>query len=48
MVGGMESARSTLHLADIFRLADRANLLSDPDLAVRRMRAVLAVRGIEA
>jgi len=47
MVAGLESARSTLHLAEIFRLADRANLLSDPARAVRRMQAVLAVRGIE-
>jgi hypothetical protein len=46
MVGGLESARSTLHLADIFRLADRANLLVDPDIAISRMKAVLAVRGI--
>ncbi|BAF88345.1 protein of unknown function [Azorhizobium caulinodans ORS 571] len=48
MVGGQESARSTLHLAELFRLADRAGLLTDPDLAVQRMRAVLAVRGVEA
>lgn len=48
MVGGQESARSTLHLAELFRLADRAGLLTDPDLAVQRMRAVLALRGVEA
>jgi hypothetical protein len=48
MVSGMESARSTLHLTEIFRLADRANLLADPERAVRRMRAVLAVRGVDA
>jgi hypothetical protein len=46
MVGGQESARSTLHLAELFRLADRAALLRDPDLACERMRRVLAVRGI--
>jgi hypothetical protein len=46
MVGGQESARSTLHLAEIFRLADAAGLLRDPELAVERMRAVLAVRGV--
>ena len=34
MVGGQESARSTLHLAELFRLADKAGLLRDPDLAV--------------
>ena len=48
MVGGQESTRSTLHLTELFRLADRAGLLADPDMAVKRMRAVLAVRGVEA
>ena len=48
MIGGQESARSTLHLADIFRLADAAGLLRDPELATDRMRAILAVRGVGA
>ena len=48
MIGGQESARSTLHLAELFRLADKAGLLADPELATRRMKAVLALRGIEA
>jgi uncharacterized protein DUF993 len=48
MVGGQESTRSTLHLAELFRLADQAGLLADPELATRRMKAVLALRGIEA
>jgi hypothetical protein len=48
MVGGQESARSLLHLADLFRLADAAGLLADPDLAVRRMAAVLRTHGLEA
>jgi hypothetical protein len=48
MIGGQESARSTLHLAEIFRLADAAGLLRDPDLAVTRMRTVLAAHGVEA
>jgi hypothetical protein len=47
MVGGQESARSTLHLAELFRLADAAGLLRNPDLAVTRMRTMLAARGIE-
>jgi hypothetical protein len=46
MVGGQQSARSILHLAELFRLADRAGLLRDPDLAAARMRALLAVHGI--
>src|SRR5437899_5023682 len=48
MVGGQESTRSTLHLAELFRLADKAGLLSNPELATRRMKAVLATRGIGA
>lgn len=47
MVGGQQSARSIGHLAELFRLADRAGLLVDPDLAVARMKAVLAVHGVE-
>jgi hypothetical protein len=47
MIGGQESARSTLHLAELFRLADAAGLLRDPDLAAQRMRIVLAARGVE-
>ncbi|MCA1454534.1 dihydrodipicolinate synthase family protein [Bradyrhizobium sp. BRP22] len=47
MVGGQESARSTLHLAELFRLADAAGLLANPELATRRMQTVLATRGVE-
>ncbi len=47
MVGGQESARSILHLAHLFILADQAGVLRDPDLAVTRMRRVLALAGIE-
>jgi hypothetical protein len=48
LVGGQESARSSVHLAEIFRLADKAGLLRDPELAVNRMRTVLAARGFDA
>jgi hypothetical protein len=47
MVGGLESARSVVHLAEQFRLMDRAALLRDPEQAARRMRHVLAVAGVE-
>jgi hypothetical protein len=47
MIDGRQSARSVVHLAETFRLADAAGLLRDGDLAVRRMRALLAVHGIE-
>jgi len=32
MVGGQESTRSTLHLAELFRLADQAGLLANPEI----------------
>ena len=48
MVGGQESARSMLHLAELFRLLDSAGLLRDPHLAAARMGALLAVRGVGA
>jgi hypothetical protein len=48
MVGGQESARSLVHLAELFRLADAAGLLADPDLASRRMTAVLRTHGVDA
>src|SRR5262245_29907147 len=47
MVGGLESARSVVHLAELFIRADEAGLLRDPERAVTRMRRVLAVAGIE-
>jgi hypothetical protein len=47
MVGGMQSARGILHYADVFRLADQAGVLHDPELAARRMRALLALHGSE-
>ena len=46
MIGGQESARSILHLAELFRLADKARVLHDPDLAAMRMSKLLAVHGL--
>ena len=46
MVGGQQSARNLLHFAELFRLADAAGLLADPELACRRMRQLLAVNGV--
>jgi len=46
MVGGLESGRSVLHLAELFVLADQAGLLRDPELASERMRGVLALAGV--
>jgi len=47
MVGGQQSTRSLQHLAQLFRLADAANLLEQPELAVRRMKTLLALHGVE-
>ncbi|MBD9373654.1 dihydrodipicolinate synthase family protein [Rhizobium sp. ARZ01] len=46
MPAGLQSSRGMLHYADIFRLADRANVLDQPDLAVARMKSFLAVHGL--
>ena len=46
MIGGAESWRSVPHLCELFRLADGAGLLPDGELAVERMRRVLAVAGV--
>jgi hypothetical protein len=47
MVGGQQSTRSVLHLCEVFRLADGAGLLRDPELAVARMRTFLRLNGVE-
>jgi len=47
MVGGQQSARSVLDLAETFRLADAAGLLRDPELAASRMKKFLAVSGMD-
>jgi len=41
--GGLQSARSVLHYAKVFELADRCGVLTDPGLAVSRMRSFLQV-----
>jgi hypothetical protein len=48
MVGGLESGRSAAHLAKLFVLADKAGLLRDPELAVERIRPVMALAGVGA
>jgi hypothetical protein len=47
MVGGQQSTRSLVHLAELFRLADAANLLEQPDMAVHRMKTLLAMHGVD-
>lgn len=47
MIGAQESTRSTVHLAQIMRLANEAQLFTDPDLTAQRAKAVFATRGVE-
>jgi len=47
MVGGQQSTRSLPHLAELFRLADAAGLIERPDLAVARMKTLLALHGVQ-
>ena len=46
VVGGQEGTRSTLHLAELFRLADKAGLLQNPEEAARRMSLVMSIHGV--
>jgi len=46
MIGGMQSARGILHYADIFRLADQAGLIINPDMAGARMKNLCQINGI--
>jgi hypothetical protein len=49
MAGGLQSARGAAHYARVFELADACGVLSDPELAVKRMRELLSVScGIDA
>ena len=46
MIGGQQSTRSVQHLAELFRLADEANLLEQPELAAQRMKNLMAIHGV--
>lgn len=46
MPAGMQSARGLLHYAEVFRLADRANVLDRPELAAGRMASLMRVLGV--
>jgi hypothetical protein len=45
MVGGAQSTRSLPYFIDVFKLADQAGLLRNPDLAASRMKQLLALYG---
>ena len=46
LIGGQHSTRSAQHLAELFRLADAAHVLEQPELATARMKTLMAVHGI--
>jgi len=43
MAAGLQSARGAAHYARVFELVDQCGVLSDPELACRRMQAFLSV-----
>lgn len=45
MVNGAQSARQLFYFTEVFKLADQAGLLRNPDLAVKRMKNLLALYG---
>ncbi|MEX3017770.1 dihydrodipicolinate synthase family protein [Gymnodinialimonas hymeniacidonis] len=45
MPAGFQSSREITHYAEVFRLADQARLLADPDLATQRMKQLLSIHG---
>ncbi|SHM99484.1 dihydrodipicolinate synthase family protein [Gracilibacillus kekensis] len=47
MIGGKESARSIVHLSDLFVMADEAGLLRDPEMATKRMQLALELAGVK-
>ncbi len=46
MPAGLQSSREIVHYAQVFRLADQARLLLNPDLAEQRMNLLLQLAGI--
>jgi hypothetical protein len=46
MIGGQQSARSIVHFAELFRLADEARVLKDPERAADRMKRLMATAGV--
>ncbi|MFY7980985.1 MAG: dihydrodipicolinate synthase family protein [Limnohabitans sp.] len=47
MIGGQQSTRSIQHLAELFRLADAAHLLEQPEMAVQRMKNLMSIHGVK-
>ena len=47
MIGGQEAARSVLHLSELFRFADKAEVFANPEVAANRMKTFLRIAGVE-
>ena len=47
MIGGAQAMRPLPYFTELFRLADGAGLLRDPERAVARMRSLLRLYGVE-
>ena len=47
MLGGLQSSRSAAHYAELFRLADQARILIDPERAAHRTRLLMGLHGID-
>ncbi|SDO01843.1 Dihydrodipicolinate synthase/N-acetylneuraminate lyase [Klenkia soli] len=46
MIGGLESGRSLVHLAEVFRCANDLGAFPDPELAARRASATFGAHGV--
>lgn len=47
MPHGFQASREITHYAEVFRLADAAGMLSEPGLAIERMRLLMKLHGID-
>ena len=45
MLNGAQAMRPLPYFVEVFRLADQCGLLRDPELAVERMKKLLALYG---
>jgi hypothetical protein len=46
MLAGHQSMRPLSYFIDIFKLADQAGLLNDPDMAITRMKDLMKIYGV--
>ena len=46
MIAGAQSARPLPYFVETFKLAEQTGLLLKPDLAVKRMKHLLALHGL--